>query len=171
MRKSVLWNLPHVRLSFALLFALMGSLSISGCGGGGGGSPTPKPPQTTTGDPTKAAITGVVVDTTTSAAPVVGATVSVAGTSLSAKTGADGKFSIINAPVGTVGLIVTSPDPTVYYNVVLYHSNIYNDFSTCPLSVTTQASSKGTSSAGTIQLFPSGTNPPPPPYTGVGCPK
>ena len=169
MRKSVLWNLPRVRLSFALLFALMGSLAISGCGGGGGSStPNPTP---INGDPTKAAITGIVVDTTTSAAPIVGATVSVAGTSLSAKTGADGKFSIINAPVGTVGLIITSPDPTVYYNVVLYHSNIYNDSSVCPLSVTTQASSKGASSAGTIQLFPSGTNPPPPPYTGVGCPK
>lgn len=169
MRKSVLWNLPHVRLSLALVFALMGSLAISGCGGGGSSNPNPTPKPTNTGDPTKAAITGTVVDTTTAAAPVVGAVITVAGTNLSAKTDASGKFSIINAPVGSVGLIVTVPDATVYYTILVYNSKIYNDTSQCPLSVSTQASSKGTSPAGTIRLYPANLPPPPPPP--AGCPQ
>ena len=174
MRKSVLWNLSHVRVALALLFALAGSLTINGCGGGGGGSSTTTTTGST-GDPTKATVTGIVRDTTTTAAPIVGATVSIAGTSLSAKTGADGKFSIINAPVGSVSLIVTSPDPTVYYGTVLYNTKLYNDPAKCPIAVTTHASSAGTSNAGTLQLYPAGTNPPAPPYTGTvdanGCPK
>ncbi len=180
MRKSVLWNLSHVRLSLALLLALMGSLAINGCGGGGGSSNNNTGGNTggttgTTGDPTKATITGTVTDTTTSAGPVVGATVSVSGTSFSTKTGADGKFTIINAPVGTVGVIVTTPDPNAYYGVVLYNSKLYGDPAKCPIGLTTQASSKGTSPVGTVQLYPGGTNPPPPPYVGAldanGCPK
>ena len=178
MRKSVLWNLSHVRLSFALLLALMGSLAIYGCGGGGGSSNPGGTTSSTTGHDRRS-------DQSDhhrhgdghhdAAGPVVGATVSMSGTSLSTKTGADGKFTIINAPVGTVGVIVTTPDPNAYYGVVLYNSKLYGDPAKCPIGLTTQASSKGTSPVGTVQLYPGGTNPPPPPYVGAldanGCPK
>ena len=114
MRKRVLWNAPHVRLSFrislAMFMTMIVSLAVTGCGGGGGG--TPKPPGGVIigipkGDPNLATITGIVTDTTASATPIAGAIVKVAGTALQGVSGTNGKFAIINVPVQAVGLTPT----------------------------------------------------------------
>src|SRR6476659_2233460 len=75
------------RFSLAPL-ALIGAatgLILAGCGGGGGGS-TPNPAVTQN-------VTGFVWDADT-AAPVVGATVKVSGTNVTATTGADCSYTV-----------------------------------------------------------------------------
>ena len=178
MRKRVLGNVPHVRLSLVMLMALLASLAVAGCGGGGGGG-TPGPTPTPTGSKSLATVTGTVTDTTAAATPISGAVVSIAGTSLKATTGADGKFSIINVPVGAVGIKVLTPSVSQYYPTVSYGTapvKLY-DTDKCPIPVSTQVSAKGpTTIPYTLQLYPAtSASPPPPPYTGAtdanGCPK
>ena len=183
MRKRVLGNVPHVRLSLVMLMALLASLAVAGCGGGGGGGTTGG---TTTGgttgvpkgNPALATVTGTVTDTTAAQTPISGAVVSIAGTSLTATTGANGKFAIINVPVGTVGIKVLTPSVTEYYPTVSYGTSpvkLY-DTSSCPIPLTTQKSALGiTALPYPLQLFPAtSASPPPPPYTGAtganGCP-
>jgi len=176
MRNRVLRNAPHVQFSLAMLLTLIASLTVTGCGGGGGGSVTPTTP---TSDPTLATVTGIVTDTTAAATPISGAVVSVAGTTLKATTGTDGKFSIINVPVGAVGVAVLTPSVNSYYGTVLYGaSGSQKQYNTqvCPISVTTQASKNGTSPVPyALELYPAGVNNPPPPPIGsvdpsTGCP-
>lgn len=179
MRKRAQRNIPHVQLTLALLMTLMASLVLAGCGGGGGGgTPTPPNPTTPTSSATLATVTGIVTDTTAAATPVAGATVSLVGTSLTTKTGTDGKFVFYNAPVGTVRIAVLTPNPAVYYGDVEYQGKEYNS-QMCPITITTIASGRnGTVSPlpASLQLFPNSAagGPPAPPLTSIdanGCPK
>lgn len=175
MRKRVLRNVPHVRLSLVMLLTLFASFTMTGCGGGSSSNNNSGP----VSDPTLATVTGIVTDTTASGTPVQGAVVSIAGTSLKATTGADGKFAIINVPIGVVGVAILTPSASTYYGTVLYGaSGSQKQFDTqvCPLGLATQPSSKGTSPLPyAAQLYPAGAgNPPPPPIGAVnpttGCP-
>lgn len=174
MRNRVLRNAPHVQFSLVMLLTLITTLIVAGCGGGTGSVPT-----VPTSDPNLATVTGIITDTTASSTPVQGALVTVAGTSLKATTGADGRFAITNVPVGAVGINVVTPSLTSYYSVVLYgpsgSQKQYNT-SACPIALTTQASKNGTSPLPyPLQLYPAGINNPPPPPIGsvnpsTGCP-
>ena len=184
MRKRVLWNAPHVRLSFrislAMFMTMIVSLAVTGCGGGGGG--TLKPPGGVIigipkGDPNLATITGIVTDTTASATPIAGAIVKVAGTALQGVSGTNGKFAIINVPVQAVGLTVVTPSVATYYGAVVYGTKQYDDSVSCPIPVTgLQKSAIGpVTLPNSFKLYPAGSNPPYPPYTGPtnpanGCP-
>ena len=175
MRKRAQRNIPHVQLTLALLMALMASLVLAGCGGGGGGTPTPTPNPNPVSSSNLATVTGVVTDTTAAATPVVGATVSLVGTSQTKTTDVNGKFVFINAPVGTVRVSVTAPAGGSYQGIVVYQGKEY-DTSLCPITLTTIASgTNGTTSPlpASLQLFPNSTAggpPAPPSYGANGCP-
>ena len=183
MRKRVLWNVPHVRIShrisLAMLLTLIVSLAVTGCGGGG--TPTPvnggSSQGVPKGNPNLATIVGTVTDTTAAATPIAGAIVKVAGTSLQTTTGANGKFAIINVPVQAIGITVITPSVATYYGAVVYGTKQYDDTVACPIPVTgLQKSAIGpVTLPNTFKLYPSGSNPPYPPYTGpttpgTGCP-
>jgi hypothetical protein len=178
MRKRVLGNVPHVRLSLVMLLALLASLAVVGCGGGGGGGTPTTTPTVPVGSKTLATVTGIVTDSTAAAAPISGAVVSIAGTGLKATTGADGKFAIVNVPVGTVGVKVLTPSVSLFYPTVLYGTSPVKLYDTdnCPIPIVTQISAKGPSTIPfPLQLFPAtSASPPPPPFTGAtganGCP-
>ena len=175
MRNRVLWNAPHVRISL-IVMALTALLALTGCGGGGGGTVTPTPSGPAS-NANLAIVTGKVTDTTAAATPISGAVVSIAGTSLKATTLADGTFSIINVPVGTVGISVLTPDVTKYQGTVVFKGLQY-DSQLCPITLVTIASGTAktpTPLAANLQLYPNsaGNGPPAPPATNTvnGCPK
>lgn len=67
------------------------------------------------GDPAATRVSGVVLDN--SEAPIPGATASIDGSSATAVTDADGRFTIFGAPVGAIHLVVdggTSPRPEIF---------------------------------------------------------
>jgi hypothetical protein len=80
------------RVLIAVLLVGLIAVAGAGCGGGGEGG--------------AAAVTGRVVDDGTQAS-LAGATVRV-GSTASAQTGSDGRFTISNAPTGTQTLVVTA---------------------------------------------------------------
>lgn len=177
MRKRAQRNLPHVRITLALLMTLMASLVFAGCGGGGGGgTPTPKPPAPgPVSSATLATVSGTVTDTTAAATPVAGATVQIVGTNLTATTAANGTFVILNVPVGTVKIAVVTPNAVQYSPYVYYQGGEY-DTQMCPITVTTVASGAthiASPLPAAIQLFSTGSSPPPPPAfnPATGCPR
>lgn len=99
---------PHSPGLLLVLFTLFVALVWSGCGGGGGGGPTP----TTT-------LTGKVVSAT-DMSPVPSATITIAGTMLTAQTQTDGTFSVSNVPVTATRFTVTSPDLSKYLSIAEY---------------------------------------------------
>ncbi len=172
MRKRAQRNLPHVRITLALLMTLMAALVFAGCGGGGSGPSTPVV-TTPTSSATLATVTGTVTDTTAAATPIAGAAVQIVGTNLATTSAANGTFVILNVPVGTVRVAVVQPAGGQYGGYVLYQGKQY-DTQLCPLTVTTTASGTGHTASplpASIQLFPNVNGPPPPPATGAnGCP-
>jgi len=180
MRKTVLWQSPHVRVSLLALVALA-AVIIVGCGGGGGGGGntngtnnggntngnTPPPGQ----NPLLPFLSGRVVDTSSPAKGVVGATITLSGAGVpdlsSQVTSADGSFVIANVDPRYTAFTVTSPDTTKYYNEALYQAKTYDTLN-CKLPLPTL--SPGTNSlVGSVVLISAGNNPPPPPPVG-GCP-
>jgi hypothetical protein len=167
MRKSVLWNGFHVRLSLAIGIALLVSLMIAGCGGGGGSSSGGGGGTTT---PSLAIVSGTVQDDNGN--NVTGATVSIVGTSLAASSGSNGKFQINNVPLTAKTFQVTVP--TSYFTIgTISGVNYQFNPTTTPCSITLptlQASSAGTTVLPTVTLYPSGgTSPPPSPPSPLVC--
>jgi hypothetical protein len=187
MRKSVLWKHIHVRLSLAVCIALAASLAFAGCGGGGGSSSNNNGSGSGSGNngsgsgtgggtpnSSLAVVSGIVQDTNGS--PVLGATVSIVGTTpaLAASTGSDGKFQINNVPLNAAFFQVTSPTLTKYYNSGTYNGNRYSfgtDSQACTVPLPTLTAGADPLPA-PIVLDIGGTNPPPPPALNppVGCP-
>lgn len=177
MRKSVLWNSPHVRFSLAMLLALMIALAMAGCGGGGGGGGGNNNGNGNGngggGNPSLATVTGQVTDLAGNA--VSGANVSVIGlpSGQSVKTGSDGRFSIFNVPLsGFTQFVVTSPDPTLYFNTVMYLNNQYDTDPSraggqCKMPLPTPLHAGANALPGTVQMFSQNSPPPPPQLT---CP-
>src|SRR5215813_12797023 len=127
MRKTVLWQSLHVRVSLLALAALA-AIIIVGCGGGGGGGGNngannggnnngnnPPPGQ----NPLLPFLSGRVVDTSSPAKGVVGATITLFGTGVpdlnSQVTSSDGTFVIANVDPKYTAFTVVSPDTTKYY--------------------------------------------------------
>lgn len=165
MRKSVLLSLPGIRAYLLLPVALGAAIAIAGCGGGGSSSSsTPGP----IGNPNLANITGLVTDT--SGNPVSGASIAVPGTSLSATSGTDGKFTIYSVPLASAGFTVTAPSGGGYYNIALYNSLQYDLTVPCPLPLPKPLTAGADSIPGSVELYPTSSPPPPPPTNGVGCP-
>src|SRR5689334_14401088 len=106
MRKTLLWQFPHIRISLLLVMALLFALAVAGCGGGGGGGGSNNGGNNNGGNnnggngqnPTLAFITGRVVDTSSQANGVANATISVVGTNITAHTATDGTFTLPNVP-------------------------------------------------------------------------
>lgn len=176
MRKTLLWQLPQVRIPLMLLLALLFALTFAGCGGGGGSSSNNNgnggnnngggtPPNQ---NPTLAFISGRVVDNSSQQNGVANATVSVVGTNISARTASDGSFTLPNVPLNATQFTVTSPDTFVYYNFAQYTGKQY-DTVACKLPLPTPLKAGANALNGTIQLFLGGQNPPPPPLIN-GCP-
>ena len=94
---------------------------------------------------TTGAISGVITDTQTGE-PVVGATVMVLGTSLGASTDVDGRYTIINVPVGTYTLQVSSVG---YATVEVSNLSVSIDLTTYQSQ---QMSSQATDIGTTIQV-------------------
>ncbi len=179
MRKTVLWQSPHVRVSLSALLALAAIIIIVGCGGGGGGTGTtggattggttngsnPPPGQ----NPLLPFLSGRVVDSSNKG--VVGARVTLSGPGLPdlpvTVTSSDGNFVIANVDPKYNAFTVTSPDVSKYYNYALYQAKTYDTLS-CKLPL--GALSAGTNSLqGNVVLVSAGNNPPPPPNV-AGCP-
>jgi hypothetical protein len=181
MRKTVLWQAPHVRASLSALLALVAIVIVVGCGGGGGGggggnngttngtttNGGPPPGQ----NPTLPFISGRVTDTSSPAQGVPGATITLFGTGVpninKTVTSTDGTFTIANVDPRYTAFSVLSPDTSKWYNFALYNSKQY-DTVNCRLPLPAlQAGNNNLSS--TVALFSAGNNPPPPPPLN-GCP-
>jgi hypothetical protein len=91
------------RISIAAALALALSL-LAGCGGGSPGNPGVGDPGGGSGTGT---VIGRVVDTTPVPIPVNQATVKCAG--VTAFTGPDGRFTLLNVPTGWQSITVTPP--------------------------------------------------------------
>lgn len=175
MSKIVLRPISHVRLSLTILLGLLIGLALAGCGGGGGGNPGSNPITGIINDPNKAAVIGVVTDTTAAATPVANATVTIVGyPTLTTNTLANGTFTIQHVPPAATQFRVTAPSSGAYFNFAVYNGVEYDETSgpQCPLPLPTLAAGQTFSLPHTIQLFPAGQNPPPIPSTnGTGaCP-
>ena len=165
MRKSVLRQSPFVRVSLGALVAISLAFVVAGCGGGGGGSDPNNNNNNNNGqNPTLAFVNGKVTDSTTAHAGVPNATVSVVGTTITAKTATDGSFTLPNVPLNSTQVTVASPDTFVYVNTALFSGKIY-DLVLCPIPLPALSAGSNTL-VSTISLFP-GSQPPPPP---TGCP-
>jgi hypothetical protein len=64
----------------------------------------------TPGNPANTTVSGIVLDNAN--APIVNVTASIEGTNLSAVTGQDGRFTIANAPVGSINLFIDGSTST-----------------------------------------------------------
>lgn len=170
MRKTVLWQHPHVRATLAALLAFAAMAIIAGCGGGGGGSNNNGGNNTNGGNVQPIGVTGRVVDSSNTANGVPGARITLHGagvSDISTTTAADGSFFIANVPSTYTSFSVTSPDPVRWYNFANYGGKNY-DTVNCRLPLPGIASASN-NNIGTIILSSGGTNPPPPPPIG-GCP-
>ncbi len=174
MRNRVLSKVPHVRISLALLLTLV-SLALSGCGGGGGSSSTPNPnPNPNPGGGTGGtgsgfAVSGKVVDTV-SGGPVVGATITIAGSTAarSVATGSDGTFTVTDvSPTATTFSIARPASVGGYSDYVIYQAKRY-DPTACTLPLPTLTANSTTPLPGNIQLYGAANSeaPPPPPLIG-----
>jgi hypothetical protein len=185
MRKTVLWQSPHVRASLSALLALVVIVFVAGCGGGGGGggnnnggnnnganngnnNGNPPPGQ----NPTLPFVSGRVTDTGNPAQGVVGADITLFGTGVPdlhyRVTSADGTFTIANVDPRYTTFSVVSPDTTKYYNYALYTSKQYDTLN-CRLPLPTTLVAGNNNLPTNIVLFSAGNNPPPPPPLN-GCP-
>ncbi len=186
MRTTVLWQSPHVRASLSALLALIAIAIVAGCGGGGGGggngggnvgnngannggNTNGNPPAGQ--DPTLPFLTGKVVDNSSQAQGVVGATITLFGTGVANKTArvssADGSFTIANVSAKYTAFSVVSPDTSKWYNYALYISKQYDTLN-CRLPLPALAAGNN-NLATPVVLFSAGNNPPPPPPLN-GCP-
>jgi hypothetical protein len=95
--------------------------TYAGCGGSDGSGSVNAPP----GNPALATIEGVVKDTSTNHNPVVGAVITVTGTTLAATSDAQGNFVVTNVPLNATSFSVTNPNTAAYYSWVDYNSNLY----------------------------------------------
>lgn len=176
MRKTVLWQSPHVRASVSALIAFAAILIVVGCGGGGGGPVGSNvngnnnnggaPPGQ---DPTLPFLRGKVVESANTTNGVAGATVTLHSpgrSDISVTTAVDGSFVIANVPNSYNTFTVTSPDPVKWYNFANYGGKNY-DTVNCRLPLPGLA--VGSNNTGTVVLSSGGNNPPPPPPVG-GCP-
>jgi len=185
MRKTVLWQSPHVRVSLSALLALAAIFVLAGCGGGGGGGTNnggtnnggntnggnngsnPPPGQ----NPTLPFLSGRVVDTTSPAKGVVGATITLFGSGvpdLMVKvTSSDGVFTIANVDPRYSAFAVLSPDTSQWYNYALYLSKQYDTLN-CRLPLPTLQAGNNALPTNVV-LYSAGNNPPPPPPIN-GCP-
>jgi len=169
MRKTVLWQSPHVRASLSALLALMAMVIIAGCGGGGGSSNNNNGGNNNGGG-TIIGVTGKVVGSANTAMGVPGARIVLHGagvTDISATTDAHGAFVITNVPNTYTSFSVASPDPVQWYNFANYNGKNY-DTVNCTLPLPGIAANAN-NNIGTIVLSSGGNNPPPPPPVG-GCP-
>jgi len=167
MRNRVFWNSPQTRLfAFLTLFGLI-NLALAGCGGGGGnGGGNGNGNGNGNNNGNNVSLTGTVKDTSNANAPVVGATVSIVGTSLSTTTDASGHFSFVTVPNNVTAFKVTNPNASTYYSYANYGGKLY-DVILCTFPLPTLHT--GTNTIGEVDLLIGGTSPPPPPLTG-GCP-
>jgi hypothetical protein len=180
MRKSVLWQSPHVRASLSALLALVAIAVMAGCGGGGGGSSSTNGTTTNGGgnngtiigqNPTLPFVSGKVVDSGNPAQGVPGASITLFGAGVpdlhSTVTSADGSFAIANVDKRYTSFSVVSPDTSKWYNYALFNGKQYDTLN-CRLPLPTLAAGNNTL-ATPIVLSLAGNNPPPPPPLN-GCP-
>ena len=165
MRKTVLWQSPHVRASLSALLALAALILIAGCGGGGGGGGN-----NNGGIVVVPGIGGKVVESANTSNGVPGATITLHGPgvpNLSTTTAADGTFKFVNASTAYTSFSVANSDPVKWYNYANFGGKNY-DTVNCTLPLPGLAANTA-NNIGTIILSSGGTNPPPPPPVG-GCP-
>ena len=180
MRKTVLWQSPHVRAYLSALLAFVAVVAVAGCGGGGGGGNNnggnnnggnngnlPPPGQ----NPTLPFISGKITDTGNPAKGVPGASITLFGAGVPdlqyRVTSATGAFTIANVDPRYTSFAVISPDPTQWYNYALYLGKQYDTLNCrLPLPNLVAGSNNHTS---TVALYSAGNNPPPPPPIN-GCP-
>ena len=172
MRNSVLRRSPFARISVFALVALSLSVALVGCGGGSGTSPVVPPVSGGNGppagqNPTLAFVNGRVVDNSSSATGVPNATVTVIGTTITAKTATDGSFTLPNVPIASTQFSVTSPDPSTWYNNAVYLGKQYDTIN-CTLPLPANLVTGRNDLPANIVLSLGGANPPPPPQPG-GC--
>ena len=158
MRNRVFWNSPHTRILACLSLLGVMALALAGCGGGGGGGG----PVVT---PTTVSVSGTVKDTAGN--PVVGALVSIVGTTLSTRTDAGGHYSFASVPVTATAFKVTNPDTSAYFSYANFNTKLY-DIIACTFPLPTSLHT-GTNTVSEVDLYVGGSSPPPPPPTG-GCP-
>jgi len=164
MRKSVLWQSPHVRASLSALLALTAIVFVVGCGGGGGGGGNNGGNIITI-----PGVSGKVVESANTSSGVPGVRVTFHGSGvgdISTTTAADGTFFFANVPSTYTSFSIASPDPVKWYNYANYGGKNY-DTVLCPLPL--PGLSSGSNNIGTIIISSGGTNPPPPPPI-AGCP-
>jgi hypothetical protein len=180
MRKTVLWQSPHVRVSLSALLALLAILVVAGCGGGGGGgnNGTANNGGTTNGgtpptgqNPTLPFLSGKIVDTSSPPVGVVGAAITLFGTGVpninTHVTSSDGSFTIANVDPRYTTFAVISPDVTRFFNFALFGGKQYDTIN-CRLPLPVLKAGSNTLPT-TVNLFSAGNNPPPPPPIN-GCP-
>ena len=178
MRKTVLWQSPHVRASLSALLALAAITIVVGCGGGGGGGGNnngagnnnggnPPPGQ----NPTLPFINGRVTDNSIPAMGVVNATITLFGAGVpdvnARVTSSDGTFTIANVDPRYTAFSVISPDTAKWYNYALYLTKQYDTLN-CRLPLPKLVAGNN-NLPGSVLLFSAGNNPPPPPPLN-GCP-
>ena len=179
MRKTVLWQTPHVRASLSALLALAAIVFVFGCGGGGGGGGGTSGGVTNGGNngstppgqnPTLPFVSGRIRDTSNPSQGVVGAKVVLFGNNVPnitvTVTSKDGSFTIANVPKAYTAFTVTSPDTSVWYNYALYATKQYDTLN-CRLPL--PALNAGNNKVTDVLLYSANNNPPPPPLAN-GCP-
>ena len=170
MRKTVLWQTNHVRVSLSALIALLVVFALAGCGGGSGSSNGGSGSGPSGQNPNLPYLSGYIIDDTTPARGVVGAIVTFTGPGLPALTrtvtSSTGSFTFPNVPSGYTRFSVTSPDVNRWYNFATYLTVRY-DTANCTLPLPTLVTGPNNLPSAVV-MASSGANPPPAPIGG--CP-
>ena len=170
MRKTVLWQSPHVRASLSALLVFVAIMIIVGCGGGGGngggGVGGGIPPGQ---NPLLPFVSGRVIDFSSPPHGIVGTTVTLFAPGLPnlnvQVTSSDGSFTVANVSTAYSTFTVTSPDTSQWYNYALYAAKKY-DTTACRLPLPTLVAGNNALPSNVL-LY--GTASPPAPPVG-GCP-